>query len=203
MGRPSTNLLSRDLIAREALAMYDAEGEEQFSLRRLAERLGVKSPSLYHHISGLGDLVDAMHDVIEEDAGPAFLDPAAWREQLGMMVRTYREVYGAHRAVAMMIARRPVPELGVAWYDEQIGSLEAIGLTREDALRVSGTIEILVFGSLTITYPEAFDRTSPGFAERFPRLEGALASTPASDVDDLAFEWALESLLDRVARLVA
>lgn len=48
--------LSEERLVREAVDLIDTEGVAALSLARLAERLGVRSPSLYKHISGLEGL---------------------------------------------------------------------------------------------------------------------------------------------------
>lgn len=48
--------LDDEVILRAAGELADAEGFEQLSLLRLAERLHVRSPSLYKHIAGLDDV---------------------------------------------------------------------------------------------------------------------------------------------------
>lgn len=44
------------IILRAAGEIADAEGLEQLTLARLAERLNVRSPSLYKHVAGLDDV---------------------------------------------------------------------------------------------------------------------------------------------------
>lgn len=48
--------LDRQAVVAAAVALIDAEGLEALSLGRLAERLGVKPPSLYKHVAGLAGL---------------------------------------------------------------------------------------------------------------------------------------------------
>lgn len=48
--------LDKAAVIEEALRLIDEEGLEQLSLGRLAERLGVRVPSLYNHVTGLGGL---------------------------------------------------------------------------------------------------------------------------------------------------
>jgi AcrR family transcriptional regulator len=45
--------LDRAAVAKGAAALADEEGFERLSLARLAERLGVRPPSLYNHVAGL------------------------------------------------------------------------------------------------------------------------------------------------------
>lgn len=48
--------LNEEVIIRGATELIDAEGLQSLTLARLAERLGVKSPSLYKHVAGLEDI---------------------------------------------------------------------------------------------------------------------------------------------------
>jgi AcrR family transcriptional regulator len=48
--------LSRAAVVEEAGALADEGGLENLSLVDLAERLGIRKPSLYNHVAGIGDL---------------------------------------------------------------------------------------------------------------------------------------------------
>ena len=48
--------LDQATVVKAAARLVDEEGIEQLSLGRLAERLGVRTPSLYNHIAGLPGL---------------------------------------------------------------------------------------------------------------------------------------------------
>jgi len=48
--------LDESVVVRAAADLVDAEGIDALTLARLAERLGVRTPSLYNHIAGLEDV---------------------------------------------------------------------------------------------------------------------------------------------------
>jgi AcrR family transcriptional regulator len=48
--------LTRDIVLAEAVAFVDAEGFDRLSLTALADRLGVRPPSLYKHVSNVDDI---------------------------------------------------------------------------------------------------------------------------------------------------
>ncbi|GCE14773.1 TetR/AcrR family transcriptional regulator [Tengunoibacter tsumagoiensis] len=48
--------LDQTAVIESAALLVDEEGIEQLSLGRLAERLGIKKPSLYNHVAGLPGL---------------------------------------------------------------------------------------------------------------------------------------------------
>jgi AcrR family transcriptional regulator len=48
--------LDHEAVVEAAAKLVDEEGIEQLSLGRLAERLGIRTPSLYNHVAGLPGL---------------------------------------------------------------------------------------------------------------------------------------------------
>ena len=57
-GRPSRPPLNEEAIARAALELIDDSGWAACTMSRLAHRLGVRAPSLYHHVSGQQEILD-------------------------------------------------------------------------------------------------------------------------------------------------
>ena len=57
---PGRARLSRDLIVRSALAYIDAHGAQKLTMRSLGSALGVEAMSLYRHVSGREDLLEAV-----------------------------------------------------------------------------------------------------------------------------------------------
>lgn len=62
--------LDQATIVEAAAKLVDEEGIEQLTLSRLAERLGVRTPSLYNHVAGLPGLkhdlaVYCLHDLLD------------------------------------------------------------------------------------------------------------------------------------------
>jgi len=53
---PRSNL-TRESVVRAAADLLDAGGAQVLTLHRLAEKLGVRTPSLYNHVDGLGGLM--------------------------------------------------------------------------------------------------------------------------------------------------
>ena len=61
--------LDQATVVEAAVKLIDEEGLEQLSLGRLAERLGVRTPSLYNHVAGLPGLkhdlaLYCLHDLL-------------------------------------------------------------------------------------------------------------------------------------------
>ncbi|GLW07263.1 TetR family transcriptional regulator [Microtetraspora sp. NBRC 13810] len=70
--------LSTGRIVRAAIELADAEGLEGLSMRKIAERLGFTTMSLYRHVPGRDQLVDLMLDAVygERPPPPASPPPA-------------------------------------------------------------------------------------------------------------------------------
>lgn len=62
--------LSVDAIVRAAVEIADADGIEALSMRRVGERLGFTSMSLYRHVPGKAQLVELMCDAVLADTTP-------------------------------------------------------------------------------------------------------------------------------------
>lgn len=127
-GKPE---LSVDRIVRAAIELADAEGLGVLSMRRIAERLGVGTMSLYTYVPGKAELLDLMLDtVVGETARP---DPAAgtWRTRLELIARENWALYLRHRWL-LQVATNSRPVLGpnvIAKYDYELRAIDGIGLS--------------------------------------------------------------------------
>jgi TetR/AcrR family tetracycline transcriptional repressor len=98
--------VTRELIVRRALDVLDEEGFDGLTMRRLAERLGIKAASLYNHLSDKDELLALIADAI--CAGIPDLDPdKPWREQVEAMALQVRHALMAHRDGARVLAATP------------------------------------------------------------------------------------------------
>src|ERR1700755_2811951 len=66
--------VTRERIVAVALELLDEAGLDGLTLRRLAERLGIRAPTLYWHVRNKRELLDLLAGAILEAA------LAAWRE---------------------------------------------------------------------------------------------------------------------------
>ena len=100
--------LSRDAIVDAALAILDAEGVDALTIRRLGEKLGTGSASLYWHIAGKDELCELVYDRIMGEIELPALDPARWSDQLKQLARqAYRAMLSHNDAVRLSIGRPP------------------------------------------------------------------------------------------------
>ena len=126
-GKPE---LSVDRIVRAAIEVADAHGLGALSMRRVAERLGVGTMSLYTYVPGKAELIDVMLDTVcAETARPQDV-PGGWRGRLERVARENWEL--AHRHPWMLQIGTGRPPMGpnlIAKYDYELSALAGIGLT--------------------------------------------------------------------------
>ncbi|MFD5098719.1 TetR/AcrR family transcriptional regulator [Streptomyces albidochromogenes] len=209
MARPSRPLLSRAIIARAALELIDEEGPQALKMRSLAERLGVRGASLYHHVASKDDLLDAASELINEEIDLRPLQDPRWREGLAEYARGYRDVYLRHPNVIALVARRRVEaEQALRGYDALLAALIRAGCTPDRAAETAAAVDYLVLGSALETFAAGFTRAPDGYRPAHPALADALESSDArpgglAALDDRGFETGLRLLLDGLAAQLA
>jgi TetR/AcrR family transcriptional regulator, tetracycline repressor protein len=98
--------VTREGIVQAALTVLDEEGFDGLTMRRLAERLGIRAASLYNHVKNKDELLALAADAI--CAGIPDLDRAKpWRRQMETMAREVRRALMAHRDGARVLAATP------------------------------------------------------------------------------------------------
>jgi TetR/AcrR family tetracycline transcriptional repressor len=94
--------LNRERVVAEALAMLDRDGVGRFSLRRLADHLGVTPMAVYNHVNGKQDLLQAVADAV---VGSVEYHPAHgnWQKAIAACFRTLRRTCLAHPGAVPVI----------------------------------------------------------------------------------------------------
>lgn len=102
VARQAGTRLDRGQIAQAALTLLDSEGADAFSMRRLAQALGVQMPSLYWHFRNKEQLFEQVIDeVLGECPLPGGQRP--WDQRLLSTGLDLRRVLLAHPAVVQMM----------------------------------------------------------------------------------------------------
>ncbi len=94
-------------VARDLL---ETEGAQALTMRRLADRLGIRAPSLYEHLPNKAALEAALIAVGFEEAAAAFdaaTDGAA--EPLADLVTAYRAFVRRHPQLCRLMTEGPLP----------------------------------------------------------------------------------------------
>ena len=105
--------VSPDAIVRCAIAVINADGTAALTLARVAEELGVSSPSLYKHVKGLDDLLDRVATAVTAELA-AHLGTAirgkAGRDALTAIADAYRGFAREHPGTYPLTQRHSTSE---------------------------------------------------------------------------------------------
>lgn len=129
--------LDQAQIVREALALLDEVGLDQLTMRRLADRLGVKAASLYRHVRHKDELLVLLSDEISAEI-PLVRPSGGWREQLIEMAWNVRRGLLAHRDAARLLAiTPPFGPRRLRHIESILRILRTAGLSARDAVRAA------------------------------------------------------------------
>ncbi|MEU4227962.1 TetR/AcrR family transcriptional regulator [Nonomuraea sp. NPDC026600] len=146
--------LSLGRIVRAAVELADADGLEGLSMRKVAERLGFTTMSLYRHVPGRDHLLDLMRDAViglpgtippegavAEPAGEAGGEAGGWRARLEACAREGWELRKRHPWVAEVRGTRRVPgPNAVAHYEYMLSAVSGTGLAPAEMIAVVGLV---------------------------------------------------------------
>ncbi len=215
-------------VVRAAIEIADAEGLKAVSMRRVADRLGLGTMSLYTYVPGKGELLDLMLDTVYGERSPEVVGagptPRAALEALArdqwdfhhrppwtLYVASSRAVLGpnesdAYEAVLAVAADFGVPARDAIAIVDSL-SMYVRGAARDAveaaaAERVTGMTELEWWTARDEILSEVMTR------ERYPTLarldaEGAFAVPPDTENYNLRFivddfEFGLQRLLDGI-----
>ncbi|RCG20094.1 TetR/AcrR family transcriptional regulator [Sphaerisporangium album] len=220
-GRPD---LSVDRIVGAAIEVADTDGLAALTMRRVAERLGVGTMSLYTYVPGKAELLDLMLDtVIGETARPAV--EGGWRARLEMIAREKWALYQRHPWLLYVATTRPPlgPNVTAA-YEYELSAVDGVGLTDLEMDSVVTLIGGYVHGAArgAVEAAQAEQRTGMSDeqwwyahapylgkvmdAGRYPlaaRVGTAAGEAYGAASDPAhAFEFGLERVLDGIAHLI-
>lgn len=217
--------LSHERIVEAGVALADDIGVDALSMRKLAKHLGFEVMSLYNHVDGKADLLEAMVDHVvglaTSSLKSATLDSSGrgdhraddrgddWRSHIRLLARTTYDATRRHPWSADLWTK-VIPGPNRLWMMEQILDDLAVGGLR-------GVRGDLAFHAV-ILHINGFSRQAVDFAtdddtgrrtqrfrdiasdERYPRLREHFdyhaAESPGSEIDE--FEFLLDVLLDGI-----
>jgi AcrR family transcriptional regulator len=200
--------LSRERIVRGALDLLDREGLDAFSMRRLAEELGVGTMTIYGYFRSRDELLDSVIDAGAEGIARRVSDAQArgsWKADLRELMVAIRESLLAHPASVELRYRRPLLSPGALSLTE-IGmrALRDAGFDNREAGRIYRILFVYTFGFCAFgpTPGSAEDREKSVAAlralpaDRYPTLVDAAVEASESMADLTLYEAGLDALLD-------
>jgi AcrR family transcriptional regulator len=131
---------SVDEVLRAAIAVADEEGLPAFSMRKVADRLGLKLMSIYTYVPSRDELIGLM---VDEVMGEPELPPHSgdWRERLTAVARQMWDEFHRHPWLLQVEQSRPwIGPNGSDRWEWQLAAIEGAGFTD---LEMDQTITLL------------------------------------------------------------
>ena len=116
-------------------------------MRRVADRLGVGTMSLYRYVPGKDELLDLMLDAVLAEAGDPDDQPRQWRRRLEAFARSAWRLYHEHPWVLLITQRHPLmgPNEARA-FESLLGVLSSLGLNESEMVGVITLVDGYVRG---------------------------------------------------------
>jgi AcrR family transcriptional regulator len=205
--------LSSARVLQAAVALADAAGLEAFSMRGLAQELGVVPMALYKHVANKEELLDGMVDTVfsEIELPSGDLD---WRSAMRHRAISTREALKSHSwAIGMMESRHPGPA-NLRNHNAVMGCLRKAGFPFRMAIHAYSVQDAYIYGfalqerdtgfETPDSAAEAAQRRAEtiGALENYPHLVEIATKLPESGYDNaVEFAWGLDLILDGLEQL--
>ncbi len=127
--KPGRSRLTADRVIDGAVTLADETGIDAFTIRKLADAIGVKPMTIYHHVPNKEAIIDGMVDRVfsEIDLPPTELD---WREAMMIRARSMRQVLARHPWAAPLMETRTSPGMAtLRHHDAVLGCLRRGGFS--------------------------------------------------------------------------
>ena len=197
MPRPNRSEDIRPMIVTEALALLDEDGLAGLSIRKLAARLGMRGPSLYHYFPTKEAILDAINDHISESI--AVGEYSTWEQSLRAYGMAYRTAMAHHPYAVALLMSRPVTSPTnpgtLSLYERQLQRLTGFGWSLSPAWQAVMAIEALVLGDALQAGAPAFELDDPGLRAACPLVAAAIVQCGPLPTSPETFERSLDGLI--------
>lgn len=138
--------ISEDKILEASWELLGEEGIEKFSLRRLAERLGIQAPSLYWYFKSKQNLYYRLANQVSKIILDEFHSEGDWKEQLTGLAVTVRSVLSRYPCSTqlMMLTLPHEPDI-IRFTNRMLLCVESTPLEQEQKLQAVLTLVNYVF----------------------------------------------------------
>jgi AcrR family transcriptional regulator len=180
--------------------LIELDGVEAFTMRRLAEQLGVAVTSIYWHIGGRDKLLDGLVDRLLSEITNLPSDGSNPVDRIASLARSQRRML-IERQHLLGIAheRDRTPQLFLPIQQSLAAHLAELGVTGTDAALLLRAVQVHVISSAVMQFSAVrgvkHDEEDPTlWANAWP--DQALVEALQSPTDyDAVFEYGLEALL--------
>jgi AcrR family transcriptional regulator len=205
--------LSTARVLAAAVALADEGGLEAFSMRGLAQELGVVPMALYKHVANKDALLDGMIDIVFEEIElpPPDLE---WRSAMRRRALSTRQALGRHPwAIGIMESRHPGPA-NLRNHNAVMGCLREAGFSFKVAVHAYSAQDAYIYGfalqerDLGFKTPDSAAQAAQrraetiGALDEYPYLVEVVIKLPESGYDSaVEFAWGLDLILEGLEQL--
>lgn len=138
--------ISEEKILEASWELLKEDGLEKFSLRRLADRLGIQAPSLYWYFKSKQDLYQRLANQVSKVILEEFQVDGDWKEQLAGLAGTAKNVLSRYPCSTqlMMMTLPHEPDM-IRFTNRLLLCVESTPLEEEQKLQVVTTLVNYVF----------------------------------------------------------
>jgi AcrR family transcriptional regulator len=199
-------------VLEAAVALADSDGLEGFSMRQLAQALGVVPMALYKHVANKDELLDGMIDIVFSEIESPSIDHD-WKSAMRGRAISVRAALTRHPwAVGLMETRTPGPA-NLRNHNAVMGCLREAGFSFVAAIHAYSVQDAYIYGFALQEKTLGFD--TPGDAgaaaqrraqtigalEDYPYLAEIATKLPETGYDNASeFAWGLDLILDGLDR---
>jgi AcrR family transcriptional regulator len=205
--------LTRERVLRGAIAIADAGGTAALTIRALADKLGVKPMSVYHHVANKDEILDGIVDLV---FGEIDLPATAgdWRTEIRRRATSARQVLRRHSwAIGLMESRTTPGPATLRHHDAVIATLRGAGFSVAMTAHAYALLDSYVYGfavqeaSLPFTESDTAGDVTEAIMQQMPAgvyphlVEMATEHIlqPGYNFGD-EFEYGLNVILDALSR---
>jgi AcrR family transcriptional regulator len=200
-------------VLQAAVALADETGLEAFSMRGLAQQLGVVPMALYKHVANKDELLDGMVDIVFSEIESPSGD-LHWRSAMRRRATSTRKALKRHSwAIGLMESRHPGPA-NLRNHNAVMGCLREAGFSFQTAIHAYSVQDAYIYGFALQEQDLGFETPSDaghaarrranaiGALDDYPYLAEVVTKLPETGYDNaLEFAWGLDLILDALDQL--
>jgi len=169
--------LSRDRVLRGAMAVADAGGIASLTIRSIAQELGVKPMSVYHHVANKDAIIDGIVDLVFSEIDLP-VPGRSWKPEIRRRSVSAREALARHPWAIQLLQSRTNPgPATMRHHNAVIGTLREAGFSVVKTAHAFALVDSYVFGfalseaALPIHGPETVPEVAEQMMEAFDPAE--------------------------------
>ena len=190
---------SREEVLQTALELIDRVEPDAFTMRRVAEEMGMGVMTLYGYVANKEEILEGVTGLAFGQLGSEPAADAGWDERLRRDVADLHDICRRHPNLVTLVLAQSSASPGLFRLRERMfGTLRLAGFDQTTALHALGVLCNYALGfagaqasGAPVDLPERI-RELP--AAEFPAL-AAVADSYASHLSEAAFDYGLELLL--------